>query len=96
MLGEEDFDAAGGVGRVVLGVGAAGAGGVEASGEDAGVVEDEEIAFAEMGGEVGEVLVGVGAGLAVEHEHAAGAADGGRSLGDEFFGEIEMEVGDAH
>ncbi len=43
LLGEEDFDAAGGVGRVVLGV-EAGAGGVEARGEDAGVVEDEEIA----------------------------------------------------
>ena len=41
-------------------------------------------------------VVGVGAGGAVEDEHAAGAADGGRSLGDEVFGEVEVEVGDAH
>ena len=49
LLGEEDFDAAGGVGGVVLGV-EAGAGGVEARGEDAGVVEDEEVAGAERCG----------------------------------------------
>ena len=41
-------------------------------------------------------FVGVGAGAAVHDEHAAGAADGGRGLGDEFFGEVEVEVGDAH
>ena len=64
LLGEEDFDAAGGVGRVVLGV-EAGAGGVEARGEDAGVVEDQEVAFFQVRGKVGEVFVGVGVGVAV-------------------------------
>jgi hypothetical protein len=43
LLGEEDFDAAGGCGRAGLG-GGAGAGGEEARGQDAGVVEDEEVA----------------------------------------------------
>jgi hypothetical protein len=71
-------------------------GGEEARGEDAGVVEDEEVARAEVAVEVGEDVVGMGAGVAVEDEHAGCAADGGRGLGDEFCGEIEVEVGDAH
>jgi hypothetical protein len=37
-----------------------------------------------------------GCGVALGDEHAAGAADRGRVLGDELFGEIEVEVGDAH
>ncbi len=94
-LGEEDFDAASGIGRVVLGV-EAGAGGVEARGENAGVVEDEEVSLVEMAGEVGEGLIRVGTGVAIHDEHAAGAADRGWGLGDELFGEIEVEVGDAH
>lgn len=74
----------------------AGAHGEEAGGEDAAVVEDEEIARAEVVGEVAEMVVGDGAGFAVEDEHAAGAADGGRGLCDEIFGEMEVEVSDAH
>ena len=94
MLGEEDFDAAGGVGGVVLRLQAAGAGGVEARGDDAAVVEDEEVAGLEDFGEIAEVIVLIVAGVAVEDEHAAGASDGWRGLGDEVFGEVEMEVFD--
>jgi hypothetical protein len=96
VLGEEDFDAAGGVGGVVLRLLAAGAGGVEASRDDSAVVEDQEVAGAEDLGEVAEVIVLILAGLAVEDEHAAGASDGWRGLGDEFFREVEMEVGYVH
>ena len=95
-LGEEDFDVAGGCGGVVL-RGEAGAGGEEARGEDAGVVEDEEVAGLEELREVGEV-VGLRRRRSARSsaEHAAGAADRGRVLRDEVFGEIEMEVGDEH
>jgi hypothetical protein len=94
-LGEEDFDAAGGDGRVGLGA-EAGAGGVEARGENPGVVEDEEVAGVEELWEVGEEVVGEGAGAAVEGEHAAGATDLGRVLRDEVLGEVVVEVGNKH
>ena len=73
----------------------------EAGGQDAGVVEDEEVAGLEDLGEVGEDVVveggfGVGVSTTVHHEHAAGAALGGGMLGDEVFREVEVEVGDAH
>ena len=94
-VGEENFDLACGFGRVVLRV-QAGAGAEKTRGENAGVVQDEQIAGAEDAGEVGEVSVFVGAGGAIKVEHAAGAADVGRLLGDEVFGEIVVEVGDEH
>lgn len=95
VFGEEDFDAAGGAGRVALGM-ETGAGGEETRRENAGVIEDEEVAGAEAVGEVGEDVIGIGAGCAVHDEHAAGASDGGRGLRDEVFGEVEVEVSDAH
>ena len=95
LLGEQDFDAAGGCGRARLRVQAE-AMGEEPRGKDAGVVEDEEVAVAQMRGEIGEEVIFNRAGRAVDSQHAAGATDLRRSLGDEFFGEIEVEVGDAH
>jgi hypothetical protein len=96
LLGEEDFDAAGGVGRASLGVLTADACGVEARGDDPAVVENEEVAGVEELGEIAEEVVAVLTGVAVEDEHAAGAADGRGRLRDEFFGELEMEIGYAH
>jgi len=61
LFGEQDFDEAGGLGRAALGV-RAGAGGEEARGQDAGVVEDEEIAGLEELREVGEEVVAECAG----------------------------------
>src|SRR5581483_3048428 len=95
VLGEEDFDEAGRLRRVVLGV-QAGACGVEACGKDARVVEDEEIAGGKELRKFGEVMVSEVAGGAREREHAAGAAGVGRMLRDEIFGEIVVEVGDEH
>lgn len=40
--------------------------------------------------------VGVVAGVAVDEEHAAVAAFCGRMLRDQFWGKMEIEVGDAH
>ena len=73
-----------------------GAGGVEAGGDDAAVVEDQQVAGAEELGQIAKEIVVVFAGGAVEDEHAAGAADGRWGLRDQLFGEIEMEVGYAH
>jgi len=69
--------------------------GEEAGREDAGVVEDEAVAGAEVGGEVGELLVADGAGGAVHDEHAGGLPVGEGVPGDEFGGEVEVEVGSA-
>jgi hypothetical protein len=43
-----------------------------------------------------EKIVAVVAGGAVEDEHSAGAANRRWGLGDELFGEVEMEVACAH
>jgi len=94
-LGEEDFDLAGGGGAFRL-RGEAGAGGVEARGENAGVVEDEEVAGSEELWEIDEEAVCKGSGAAVEGHHAAGAADSGWVLRDEVFGKVVVEVGDEH
>jgi hypothetical protein len=96
LLGEEDLNTAGGVRRAGLRISAAGAGGVEARGDDAAVVEDEEVAGVEELREVAEKVIAILACVAVEDKHATGAADGRRRLRDEFFGKVEMEVGDAH
>ena len=94
LLGEHDLDAAG---DVVAGLGMeAGALAVEAGGDDAGVVEDEEVAGLKEGGKVAEVAVGEGSGGAVEGEHARGGAVGEGFLRDEFRWEVEIEFGDEH
>jgi hypothetical protein len=64
--------------------------------QHAGVVEDEEIAGAQMGREIAEVIVGGGSAASIDAEHAAGAANRRGVLCDEFFGEVEVEIGDEH
>ena len=73
-----------------------GAGGVEARRDNPAVVEDEEIAGPQNFGQVAEEVIAVFSGAAVETEHAAGAANRRRRLGDEFFRKIEMEVRYTH
>ena len=96
LLRKQDFDATRRIRRACLGLRAARAGGVEARGDDAAVVEDEEVARVQEVRKVAEEVVAILTGMAVEDKHAAGAADGRRRLRDELFGEIEMEVGYAH
>jgi len=93
--GKKDFDVAAGSGAVVL-CRKTGAGGVESCGQDAGVVEDKEIAGLQQLRKISEEMVGEPTRLAVEREHTAGAADRWRVLGNEVFGEIVVEFGDKH
>ena len=71
----------------------AGAGGVEPRGDDATVVEDEEIARSQKTREVTEKTVLVGTRFTVENKHPAGAANRRWGLGDQLFGKVEIEVG---
>ena len=87
LLGEEDFDFSG------FGVGFASQ---KTGGDDAAIVEDEDVAFAEEVGEIAELAVAVFSGGAIELEHSCAGAFGKGLLGDEFFGEIEVEIGDEH
>jgi hypothetical protein len=66
LFGEEDFDEAGGLGRAGLRA-RAGTGGEEAGGQNARVVQDEQVAGLEELRETGEEAVGEDAGCAVEH-----------------------------
>jgi hypothetical protein len=94
-LGQQDFDASAGEGRALLRA-QAGTGSVEAGRDDAAVVEDEEVAGTKDLGKIAEEIVAVFSRLPVEEEHAAGASNRRRRLGDQFFGEIEMEIGYTH
>ena len=67
---------------------------VEAGGDDAGIVQDEAVAGAEVGGEVGEGAVFPAALGAVEDEHARGGAVGERRLSDGFGRQVEVELGE--
>ena len=60
--------------------------------DDARVVKDEQVVFADKGGEVWELQV-VQLTLAVQVQQAAAAPLGGRVLGDELAGEVVVEVG---
>ena len=70
--------------------------GEEAGGDDAGVVEDDAVLGLEVGGEVAEVTVFDEAGEAVDDHHAGGGAIGERGAGDEFRGQVVVEVGGEH
>jgi hypothetical protein len=95
VLGEQDFDASAGERRAFLRVQAR-TGSVETSGNDATVVEDEQVARNENFREIAEEVIAVFTALAIESKHTAGAANRWRRLGNEFFGKIELEVGYAH
>ena len=68
---------------------------VEACGNDAAVVEDEEISRAQVFSKTREKIVAECACCAVHDEHAAGAALGWRLLRDQLFGQIVVELFDA-
>ena len=67
--------------------------GVEACGDDAAVVEDKEVVGAQDFGQIAKKIVLVGSGGAIEDEHAAGTANRRWGLGNQLFGEVEIEVG---
>ena len=66
--------------------------GVEAGRDDAAVVEDEKVSWAQMFSETRERIVAECARCAVHDQHAAGAAFGWRFLRDQVFGQIVVEL----
>jgi hypothetical protein len=67
----------------------------EAGGDDAGVVDDEEVARLEEARQVGDAPVRERARGAIERHEPRGAAGRG-ALGDRPRGKVEVEVGDVH
>jgi hypothetical protein len=65
----------------------------KARGKDFGVVEHEEIAAREQFRQIAEVTVGKAAGLAIEHQQARVAPGQRRLLCNQFWREVEIEVG---
>src|ERR1019366_5507764 len=73
-----------------------GAAAEEARGKDAGIVDDEAIAGAQVLGEVAEGAVFPAALLAVDDEHARGGAVGEGFLGNALLGQVVIEIGQLH
>lgn len=67
---------------------------VEAGREDFRVVEDDAIAGMNVAGEIAKVAIGPSACGAIDDEQPRTGSVGERLLSDEFFGKIEVEVGD--
>ncbi|MFM1945585.1 MAG: hypothetical protein RI897_4567 [Verrucomicrobiota bacterium] len=86
FLGEEDFD-------VTAGVLFAGA---EAGGDDAAIIEDEEVAGQEEAGEVEECAMAGASGLSIEGKQAGAIPFICGMLSDEFRGQWIVEVFDEH
>ena len=102
LAGEQDFDAA--VEKLAgsrvmraerLGM-EAGAAGVESRGKDSGVVEDDEIVGTQKIGKITKLAVGQCFVSRPNLQQTRGATVGEGLLGDEFFGEIVVEIGDQH
>ena len=64
--------------------------------QDAGVVENNEIAGAQQIREIAEEAIRVLATGSLKMQHAGAVAGCERLLGNEFFGEMKVEVGDQH
>ena len=64
--------------------------------KDAGVVENDEIAGAQQVREIAEQAIRVLAAGSLKMQHAGAVAGGEGFLGNEFFGEMKVEVGDQH
>jgi hypothetical protein len=86
LTSEKDFDAA---------VGAFAAA-IKPGRKDAGIVEDDEVAWLEKVGEFAEQAIGVAAAGALQVQHAGAVAGGEGFLGDEFTGKMEVEIGNPH
>ena len=67
----------------------------QAGGEDAGVVDDEQIAGPQQRRQIGDRPVRHGAGGPIER-HQTRLAAWQRGLGDEVVGQREVEVSDEH
>jgi hypothetical protein len=70
--------------------------GKQSSRQHLGIIQNQQIARLEEIRKAGKYLICQRASLPVEHQHPAGAAIGRRVLGDQLFGEVEMEIRDKH
>ncbi len=86
FLGEEDFEGAAGAGFMAA----------ETGGDDAGVIDDEDVATAEEGGEVGEAEVLEGAGGAVHGQEPGLVTFPSGELGDQLGWQVIVELVRAH
>ncbi len=82
-LQQQELDLAAGVAPVSL----------EARGKDPRVVDDHEIARAQIGGQIGESAMPERTAAAVEHQHARRGAFGGRMLRDQLGRQVVVVVG---
>jgi len=69
---------------------------VNAGGKNAGVVEDYKVTGLQQIGELAELAIRPVAAGALQMQHAGGVAGSKGLLGDEFFREVKVEVGDQH
>jgi len=102
LTGQQNFDASVGdiAGRRIMsayGVSAgACAAAIDPGGEDAGIVENDEVTGAQQVREVAELAIGIVAGCTLQVQHAGAVPDTERGLGDELGGQIEMEIRNQH
>ena len=68
----------------------------EARGQDACVIEDDQLVATEKIREIAEVAIFERAGGPIEDEHARGVAFGERALRDQLGRQVEMEVTEVH
>jgi hypothetical protein len=66
---------------------------IKTCGKDAGIVEDQQIAGVKQVRKVEELAIGMMAAGALQMQHPRAVTSGERLLGNEFVGEMEMEVG---
>ena len=68
----------------------------KSGGENAAVVQNENIARMQMSWEISEMVVFYCASLAVKHQHSRSRTISERLLCDEFRRKVKVEVGDEH
>ena len=68
----------------------------EARGKDAGIVDHQAIARVQVLRQVAKRAVFPAAPLPVDHQHAGGGAVGEGFLGDQFLGQVVIEIGQLH
>jgi hypothetical protein len=69
---------------------------IEPGGEDAGIVEDDEVTGAQQSREVAELAIGTVAASALQVQEAGTVASSERVLGDEIVGKVEVEIRNQH
>ena len=89
LFGQQDFDTAGRLPRLLRHHAVR----VEASREDACVIQHQQVARAQQAGEVAEVAVLADAGGTIEREHARARALSWRRLRDQVLWQVEVVIG---